>query len=131
MTRRLTISLALAVLAVPAVGGTPAVGNGNDSNIYLARAFLSPYQPYFHGRVGSVRLKCERHRTVQVQRFSNRKVVGTTMTNRFGRWKLPRPGIYGRFFARVRYKRVIRPGLVCAPSSSRSHVIRVQRGGKQ
>jgi hypothetical protein len=63
MTRRLIIPVALAVLAVLAVmtvGGTPAVGNGNGSNIYLARAFLSPYQPYFHGRVGSVRLKCER-----------------------------------------------------------------------
>jgi hypothetical protein len=129
MTKRLIIPGTLAVLAVLAVGGTLASGNGRGATVYGTRTFLSPYEPYFHGRAGSMRLSCQRHRTVQVQRFSNRHVLGTTTTNRFGRWKLPRPGIYGRFFARVRYKRVVRPGLVCAPGG-RSHVIRVQRGGK-
>jgi hypothetical protein len=116
--RAAMLSGALAVLVAPgASAGRPGFTG------YGTRAFLSPYDPVFHGRAGSVRPKCERHRTVQVQRFSNRHVIGTTTTNKFGRWKLKRPGVHGRFFARVRYKRLIRPGLICFPSG-RSHVIR-------
>jgi hypothetical protein len=71
--------------------------------------------PTFHGRVRSF---CSRHRTVEVRRGSGR-LVGRAKTDKHGNWKLPRPGIHGRFHARVLRKEVGRhPRSLCLPDTS-------------
>jgi hypothetical protein len=111
MTRRLITAMALAVLAV---GATLAIGNGRGGTIYGTHVLLNEDAPIFHGRVGSIRTSCERHRKVRIVRFSTRRVIGVTTSNRFGKWKLPRPKAHGRFRARAEQSRVIRPGIICA-----------------
>ena len=61
-------------------------------------------------------LSCQRHRKVRIVRFSTRRVIGVTTSNRFGKWKLLRRDVHGRFRARIGIgqNRVIRPGLTCS-----------------
>ncbi len=80
MTKRLPIAFVLAVLAVLAFGATLAVGNGTPSVIYGTRVVLEENSPIFHGRVGSHRLSCQRHRKVRIVRFS------THVIRRRGTW---------------------------------------------
>jgi hypothetical protein len=121
LKRPLIVSGAVGLL-VGALAAGVAVGAG-ESNIYGTRVILKPEEPLFHGRVGSRRPRCERHRKVRIVRFSNRRVIGVTTSNRHGKWKLLRPNAHGRFRARVGQNRVIRPGLICS-GGGRSPFIR-------
>ncbi len=80
--------------------------------------------PVFHGHVSSSLHPCFRHRAVQVRRQGGH-LIGHTKTNRHGKWKLPRPGLRGRFYARVPAKRVLKgPQRYCLSANS-DHFVRI------
>jgi hypothetical protein len=121
LTPPLMLSGGLGLLVVALAAGV-AVGAGG-STVYGSGVILRPGEPQFHGRVASRRPKCQRHRKVRIVRFSNRRVIGVTTSNKRGRWRLDRPNAHGRFRARVGQDRVIRPGLICS-GGGRSPFIR-------
>lgn len=83
---------------------------------YLASLTIK-LDPAFHGRVNVASRACRRGRTVQLRQPGH--TIGTTTTRRDGKWKLIRPGLHGRFYARVVSKRASRhPRFLCRSATS-------------
>src|SRR5438093_395681 len=120
MSRRLIALLAALSAALLLLGPT---GVAAAATVKVSSNITIHYKSSaFGGHVSSSRSSCVKGRTVKLYR--DRKgpdfVVGTTLTNSNGHWKVPDPGAKGRFYAQAARRQMQKGNdtIVCKAATS-------------